>query len=123
MKRMITAALAVLALVATAAPAHADATVRDSQVNLSVMGKGLMARHAGGWIDHLGTGVRARLYTTGPGGRRHVLTRWKDATPLTYGLARMSTVDWKLNRRFGAGTWLCIEFNHADGTPCAHIQR
>ncbi|MET7684272.1 hypothetical protein [Streptomyces sp. NPDC005423] len=116
---MTTVALTVIALAATAAPAHADATVRDNQVSLSVTGKGLMVRHAGGWIDHLGTGVRARLCTTGPGGRRHILTRWKDATPLTSGLARVSMADWKLNRRFGAGTWLCIEFNHTDGTPCA----
>ncbi|MFJ4633557.1 hypothetical protein [Streptomyces sp. NPDC088847] len=122
MKRMITAALAALALAATAAPAHADATVKDGKVSLSVKGHGLTVRRAGGWIDSLGTGIRARLYTVDHG-ERHILTRWKDATPITYGTVRMSSVDWPLNRRFRAGTWLCIEFHHTDGAPCAQIHR
>ncbi|MFJ3899651.1 hypothetical protein [Streptomyces sp. NPDC090083] len=122
MKRMITAALAALALAATTAvPAHADATVRDGKVSLSVKGHGLSVRRAGGWINSLGTGVRARLYTVDHG-QRHTLTRWRDVTPLTYGTTRMSTVDWTLNRRFRAGAWLCIEFHHTDGTPCAQIR-
>ena len=122
MKRMITAALAALALAATAAPAHADATVKDGKVSLSVKGHGLTVRRAGGWIDGLGTGVRARLYAVDHG-ERHTLTRWKDATPITYGAVRMSNVDWKLSRRFEAGTWLCIEFHNVSGAPCAQIRR
>lgn len=122
MKRMITAALAVLALAVTVVPAHADATVKDGKVSLSVKGHGLTVKRAGGWTDSLGTGVRARLYTVRQG-ERHILTRWKDATPITYGAVRMSNIDWKLNRRFPTGTWLCIEFNHADGAPCAQIHR
>jgi hypothetical protein len=35
MKRTITSALATLALTATPAPAHADATVKDGKVSLS----------------------------------------------------------------------------------------
>lgn len=117
MKRMITAALSGLVLAAaTAVPAHAD-----GKVSVSVKGHGLTVRRAGGWVDSLGTGVRARLYTVDHG-QRHTLTRWKDATPLTYGAVRMSSVDWTLGRRFPAGTWLCIEFHHTDGAPCAQIR-
>ena len=70
MNRTITAVLTVLALAATAAPAHADATVKEGKVSLSVKGHGLTVRRVGGWIDSLGTGVRVRLYIVDHGERR-----------------------------------------------------
>ncbi|MER6405931.1 hypothetical protein ABT269_20835 [Streptomyces viridosporus] len=71
-------------------------------------------------MDDHGTGVRARLYTVYKGQRSH-LTRWKDATPVSAGMPKFSSADWKLNRTFRDGTWLCIQFNQAPGTPCAKI--
>ncbi|WP_329550501.1 hypothetical protein [Streptomyces sp. NBC_00696] len=108
MKRMTTAALAVLALAATAVPAHADATVKDGRVGLSVKGHGLSVRRAGGWIDSPGIGVRARLYTVHQGERR-TFTRWKDTTPIIHGAVRVASVEWELGRRFTSGTRLCIK--------------
>jgi hypothetical protein len=121
MSRVIKAALVALALTGiVSGPANADATVKDGKVGLSVKGNGLSVRRAGGWMDDLGTGVKGRLYTVYQGERTN-LTRWKDATPITYGTVKMSSVDWKMHRNFPAGTWLCIEFNRASGTPCAKI--
>jgi hypothetical protein len=122
--RLITAAVSVfaLAVMGSGAPAHADATVREGKVGLSVTGRGLRVQQAGGWMDGHGTDVRARLYTVYKGARTDV-TRWKAATPRTVGITRFSTVDWKLNRRFTHGTWLCIQFNRTGGAPCAQIHR
>ncbi|MFF4501599.1 hypothetical protein [Streptomyces sp. NPDC001401] len=123
MKHMMAAAVAFLSLVCATAPAHADASVKDGKVGLSVKGNGLAVKQAGGWMDGHGTGVRARLYTVYKGERASI-TRWKDATPVTAGTTKFSNVDWNLTgRRFRNGTWLCIEFNSADGTPCAKIHR
>ena len=123
MKRMMTAAVALLFLACATAPAHADATVTDGKVGLSVKGKGLSVKRAGGWMDGHGTGVRARLYTV-YSGERNDLTAWKDATPVTVGMTKFSDVDWNLKgRSFPDGSWLCIEFNRADGAPCAEIHR
>ncbi|MGV4892159.1 hypothetical protein ACSR0Z_37540 [Streptomyces viridosporus] len=38
-------------------------------------------------------------------------------------MTKFSSADWKLNRTFRDGTWLCIQFNQAPGTPCAKIHR
>jgi hypothetical protein len=124
MKRITyAAAAAFLALSGAATPAHADATVEDGKVGLIVKGKGLKVNRAGGWMDGHGTGVRARLYAVYQGSRTDV-TGWKDATPVTAGLTRFSDVDWNLKgRTFRHGTWLCIEFNKTDHTPCAKIRR
>ncbi|MCG0065982.1 hypothetical protein L0F81_22240 [Streptomyces tricolor] len=122
--RLITAAVSVLvlAVVGSGAPAHADATVHEGKVGLSVKGQGLRVQRAGAWMDGHGRGVRARLYTVYEGTRTD-LTRWQDATPRSVGISRFSDVGWKLNRRFRHGTWLCVEFNRADGAPCARIHR
>ncbi|MGW1026739.1 hypothetical protein ACWD4J_24115 [Streptomyces sp. NPDC002577] len=74
-------------------------------------------------MDGHGTGVRARLYTVYNGVRNDV-TKWKDATPIPAGMTKFSHVDRNLRgRTFRHGTWLCIEFNKTDGTPCAKIHR
>ncbi|MEV5348935.1 hypothetical protein [Streptomyces achromogenes] len=121
---MSTPALLALALLCPAVPAHADATKVAGNVGLSVTGRGLSVQRAGGWMDGHDTGVRARLYTVYKGGRTD-LTRWKDATPRTVGIRRFSDVeDWNLRgRRFRNGTWLCIQFNASDSSPCARIHR
>ncbi|GGZ92305.1 hypothetical protein GCM10010344_70030 [Streptomyces bluensis] len=123
MKHMMTAAAAFLFLACAAVPANADATVTEGKVGLSVKGKGLSVKRAGGWMDGHGTGVRGRLYTVYRGERTDI-TRWKDATPVTAGRTKLSSVDWNLKgRSFRDGTWLCIQVNRADGTPCAKIHR
>jgi hypothetical protein len=39
-------------------------------------------------------------------------------------MTRFSDVDWNLKgRKSRHGTWLCIEFNRANGAPCAQIRR
>ncbi|MFF3911037.1 hypothetical protein ACFYZJ_34965 [Streptomyces sp. NPDC001848] len=120
---MTTAAVVFLSLACSIAPAHADATIEKGKVGLSVTGKGLSVKRAGGWMDGHGTGVRALLYTVYKGERTDI-TRWKDATPITAGMTKFSSVDWNLKgRRFQNGTWLCIQFNQADDTPCAEIHR
>ncbi|MFJ2885486.1 hypothetical protein ACIO53_05560 [Streptomyces sp. NPDC087305] len=92
-------------------------------MSVSVKGSGLSVRHAGGWMDGHGTGVRARLYTVYQGSRTD-LTRWKDATPRTVGMTQFSDVDWNLHgKRFSIGTWLCVQFKNFDDQPCAKIQR
>ncbi|MGW0885908.1 hypothetical protein [Streptomyces sp. NPDC002671] len=121
--RLIIPAVLTLALMCTGSPVHADATKTDGRVGLSVKGHGLSVKRAGGWMDGHGTGVRARLYTVYQGDRTD-LTRWKDTTPRTVGISKFSDVDWNLKgRKFPNGTWLCIQFNRADGTPCAQIHR
>lgn len=121
--RLITPAVLALALVCTGPSAHADTTKMDGKVGLIVKGRGLSVKRVGGWMEGHGTGVRARLYTVHQG-RRTDITRWKDATPRSVGLDKFSDVHWDLKgRRFASGTWLCVQFNQADGTPCARIHR
>ncbi|MFF5306718.1 hypothetical protein ACFY5F_45925 [Streptomyces sp. NPDC013161] len=121
MRKTITVAAAALSLACLTAPAQADATITEGKVSLSVKGSGLSVRHAGGWMDGHGTGVQARLYTVYQGSRTD-LTRWRDATPRTFGMTQFSDVDWNLHgRRFRNGTWLCVQFNKADDEPCAKI--
>ena len=123
MKPLKTVAVVLLSLTCATAPAHADATIEKGKVGLSVTGKGLSVKRAGGWMDGHGTGVRARLYTVYKGEETD-LTGWKDATPVTAGVTQFSSADWNLKgRSFGDGTWLCIQVNRADGTPCAKIHR
>ncbi|MFE2972393.1 hypothetical protein ACFXKC_54425 [Streptomyces sp. NPDC059340] len=123
MRKMITGTVTALSLVCLTAPAQADATITEGKVSVSVKGTGLSVRRAGGWMDGLGTGVRARLYTVYQGSRTD-LTKWKDATPRTAGMTQFSDADWNLHgRRFTNGTWLCIEFNKSDDEPCAEIHR
>ncbi|MCL7377015.1 hypothetical protein [Streptomyces sp. 35G-GA-8] len=124
MKQMACAAgAALLALVGVTTPAHADATVEEGKVGLTVKGKGLVVNRAGGWVDGHGTGVEARLYRVYKGGRSNI-TGWKDATPVSVGMTRFSDVNWNLKgRKFPDGTWLCIEFNKDGDSPCAKIHR
>ncbi|MCT9114206.1 hypothetical protein N4G69_53795 [Streptomyces mirabilis] len=112
-----------LSLVCLPASAQADATITEGKVSVSVKGTGLSVSRAGGWMDGLGTGVRARLYTVYQGSRTD-LTKWKDATPRTAGMTQFSDVDWNLHgKRFTHGTWLCIQFNKSDDAPSAKILR
>ena len=121
MRKTITVAAAALSLACLTAPAQADATITEGKVSLSVKGSGQSVRHAGGWMDGHGTGVRARLYTVYQGSRTD-LTRWRDATPRTFGMTQFSDVDWNLHgRHFRNGTWLCLQFNKSDDEPCAKI--
>ncbi len=79
--------------------------------------------------DGHGTGVRARLITYTPKGYRSELTGWKDATPVTAAMTKLSTVGWKWKggkkggKKFPHGTKLCVEFNVVQGEPCAVIHR
>ncbi|MFJ2598738.1 hypothetical protein [Streptomyces erythrochromogenes] len=119
-------ALTAAALVFAAAPAHADAKASDGRVGLSVRGKALRVTSVGAHMDGHGTGVRARLITYTPEGYRSELTGWKDATPVSAALTRMSMVSWKWagkGRAFEHGTKLCVEFNIVAGEPCAVIHR
>ncbi|MFF7764287.1 hypothetical protein [Streptomyces griseorubiginosus] len=122
-KKIITLVVAA-ALAGATAPALGDASVRDGKVGLSVKGTKLKVRSVSGWMDGHGTGVKARLYTVRSGVRTD-LTRWKDATPRSYGMTQLSDVNWDWNRKpkkFGNGTLLCIEFNKAiNDNPCARI--
>ncbi|MFH9964879.1 hypothetical protein ACH4PR_26375 [Streptomyces mirabilis] len=124
MKKMIcAAAAALLALAGPASSAHADATIQKGKVGLSVKGRGLSVNRAGGWMDGHGTGVQARLYTVYMGGRTDITT-WKDVTPVSAGMTKFSNVDWNLKgKTFRGGTWLCIQFNKTDDTPCAQVHR
>lgn len=117
--------LTAVALVAVAAPAHADATASDGKVGLSVYGKGLRVDDVGAHMQNHGTGVRARLITYTPKGYRSELTGWKDATPVSAAMTTLSVVSWKWKggKRFPHGTKLCVEFNVAQGEPCAVIHR
>ncbi|MGW7043253.1 hypothetical protein ACWGDT_11110 [Streptomyces avermitilis] len=99
MRKMITGTVTALSQVCLTAPAQADATMTEGKVSVSVKGSGLSVRRARGWMDGLGTGVRARLYTVFQGSRAD-LTKWKDATPRTAGMTPFSDVDWNLH---GAG--------------------
>ncbi|MFC6134722.1 hypothetical protein [Streptomyces spororaveus] len=118
---MLTAA----ALVFAAAPAYADAKAEDGRIGLSVYGKGLRVNDVGAHMEGHGTGVRARLITYTPKGYRSELTGWKDATPVTAALTKLSTVGWKWKggKTFPHGTKLCVEFNTVSGEPCAVIHR
>ncbi|MFE4205449.1 hypothetical protein ACFRSX_31060 [Streptomyces goshikiensis] len=109
----------------TAVPAHADATARDGRIGLSVRGKGLTVTRASGHLDGHGTGVRARLIGYTPAGYRSELTGWKDATPVSAAMTKISAVgwEWKGGRRFADGSKLCVEFNSVEGEPCAVIHR
>ncbi|MEW2374250.1 hypothetical protein AB0940_33585 [Streptomyces sp. NPDC006656] len=111
------------ALLLSAAPAHANARAQDGKVHLWVQGKGLRVDDASGFIDGHGTGVRGRLITYTPEGYRSALTGWKDATPVTAALTKISDVGWtfKGGKKFTKGTKLCIEFNVVQGEPCAVI--
>ncbi|MFF9220782.1 hypothetical protein [Streptomyces viridosporus] len=122
MRKITTTALVLGMVLLTRTPAQTDARVKDGTVGLSVKGKGLRVKAVGGWMDGHGTGVRARLYTVYKGQSSNV-TRWKDATPVSAGMPKFSSTDWKLNRSFRDGTWLCIQFTQAPGTPCAKIHR
>ncbi|MFE2857381.1 hypothetical protein ACFXJO_40470 [Streptomyces lavendulae] len=117
--------LTAAALVFAAAPAHADAKASDGKVGLSVRGKGLRVDDVGAHMEGHGTGVRARLITYTPQGYRSELTGWKDATPVTAALTKLSSVGWtwKGGKRFPGGTKLCVEFNIVPGEPCAVIHR
>lgn len=114
---------AVLAL--GAGPAHADAKASDGKVGLSVRGKGLWVDDVGAYMEGHGTGVRARLTTYTPQGYRSELTGWKDATPVSAAMTKLSTVGWKWKggKKFAHGTKLCVEFNVVQGEPCAVIHR
>ncbi|MGO4754857.1 hypothetical protein AB4212_40710 [Streptomyces sp. 2MCAF27] len=124
MKKMIcTSAATLFALLSTALPAHADATVKRGDVGLVVKGEGLSVEQAGGWVDRHGAGIKARLYAVNMGSRTDV-TRWKNAATVSAGRTRFSSVNWNLRgRNFTNGTWLCIEFNKSDNQPCAKIHR
>ncbi|MDT0547683.1 hypothetical protein [Streptomyces lonegramiae] len=124
MKKMICASAATLfALLSTALPAHADATVKRGNVGLVVKGEGLSVKQAGGWMDRHGVGIKARLYAVNKGSRADV-TRWKGAATVSAGRRKFSSVDWNLRgQNFSDGTWLCIEFNKSDSRPCAKIHR
>ncbi|MGN5392566.1 hypothetical protein [Streptomyces sp. JL7001] len=126
MRKLIYAtAAAGLVFIAAPAPAHADAKTKDGKVGLSVYGTGLRVDSVGAHIDGHGTGVRARLITYTPQGYRSELTGWKDATPISAALTKMSMVSWKWKggKKFSHNTKLCVEFNHAQGEPCARIHR
>lgn len=118
-------ALTAAALVLAAAPAHADAKAKDGKLGLSVYGKGLRVDEVGAHMEGHGTGVRARLITYTPKGYRSELTGWKDATPVSAAMTRLSMVGWtfKGGRKFAQGTKLCVEFNVVQGEPCAVIHR
>ncbi|MFK0238616.1 hypothetical protein [Streptomyces vinaceus] len=124
MRKMIYA-LTAAALVFAAAPAHADARAKDGKVGLSVYGKGLRVDEVGAHMEGHGTGVRARLITYTPKGYRSELTGWKDATPVSAAMTKLSTVGWtfKGGRKFAQGTKLCVEFNVVQGEPCAVIHQ
>ncbi|WP_212908453.1 hypothetical protein [Streptomyces sp. TS71-3] len=118
-----TAAAALLVLVGSAGLARADATVVEGKVTLDVRGKGLVVKKAGGWIDGHPKGAKAKLYAVYMGSRTEV-TNWKKAKREGSGMTKISAVDWNLgNRKFTNGTWLCIQFNKGDDTPCAKIHR
>ncbi|MFD9297728.1 hypothetical protein ACFWB1_21845 [Streptomyces goshikiensis] len=112
-------------LVLGVGPAYADAKAKDGKVGLSVKGRGLRVDRVGGAMDGHGTGVRARLITYTPEGYRSELTGWRDATPVTAALTKLSTVGWrwKGGREFADGTRLCIEFNLVQGEPCAVVHQ
>ncbi|MBT1186628.1 hypothetical protein HET69_22140 [Streptomyces sp. CJ_13] len=118
-------AVTAAAVVFGAAPAHADAKARDGKVGLSVYGKGLRVDDVGAHMEGHGTGLRARLITYDPDGYRSALTGWKDATPVSAALTKLSTVGWKWKggKKFAHGTKLCVEFNIVQGEPCAVIHR
>ncbi|MFE2879200.1 hypothetical protein ACFXG6_32910 [Streptomyces roseus] len=124
MRKMIYA-LTAAALVFAAAPAHADAKAKDGKVGLSVYGKGLRVDEVGAHVEGHSTGVRARLITYTPKGYRSEITGWRDATPVSAAMTRLSTVGWtfKGGRKFAQGTRLCVEFNVMQGEPCAVIHR
>ncbi|MER6782991.1 MULTISPECIES: hypothetical protein [unclassified Streptomyces] len=69
--------------------------------------------------------MRARLITNTPKGYRPELTGWKDATPVSAAMTRLSRVGWKFKggRKFAQGAKLCVEFNVVQGEPCAVIHR
>ncbi|MGM9470256.1 hypothetical protein [Streptomyces murinus] len=120
--RLIILAAAALTLASVAAPAHANADITEGKVSLNVQGHGLRVQRADGWMDGHGAGVRARLYTVYKAERTE-LTGWKAARPRTAGSQRFMQATWKLNRSFPQGAWLCVQFNKADGNPCAQIHR
>ncbi|MGW5342879.1 hypothetical protein [Streptomyces sp. NPDC004050] len=121
----MTYTITAVALLVSAVPAHADAKAHDGKIGLSVRGNGLRVDQAGGYMEGHGTGVRARLITYSPAGYRSELTGWKDATPVSAAMTKLSDVNWRFKggRRFAHGTKLCIEFNVVQGEPCAVIHR
>lgn len=91
-------------------------------MHLSVRGKKLHVNSAGGSMDGHINGTKARLYSVYKG-NRYPVTRWKMARFATMGMTKIAYVNWKLNKRFYNGEWLCIQFNKTGGTPCAKIHR
>ncbi|MCX4673619.1 hypothetical protein OG453_44495 [Streptomyces sp. NBC_01381] len=91
-------------------------------MSISVRGKKLHVASAGGSMDGHVNGTKGRLYSVYKG-NRYAVTRWKMAKFASAGMTKFAYVDWKLNKRFYNGEWLCIEFNKANGTPCAKIHR
>ncbi|MEV0990941.1 hypothetical protein [Streptomyces sp. NPDC049949] len=124
MRKMIYA-LAAVAVMVAAAPAQADAKAEDGRVGLSVRGKGLRVDSVGAHMEGHGTGVQARVVSYSPRGVRSVVTDWKDATPVSAAMTKLSTVgwSWKGGKRFADRTRLCVEFNAVSGQPCVVIHR
>ncbi|MEU5445815.1 hypothetical protein [Streptomyces griseofuscus] len=120
--RMITLAAAVLALVGVAGPAHADADVTDGRVSLTVHGHGVRVDRVDGWLTGRHPGARARLYTVYQGSRTD-LTAWKRARVRSAGRQRIMQATWTPHRRLPQGAWLCVQYDGADGDPCARIHR
>ncbi|MBT2546558.1 hypothetical protein J7E99_39400 [Streptomyces sp. ISL-44] len=118
-------ALTAAALLVAVTPAHADGKAKDGKIGLSVYGKGLRVDDVSAHMDGHGTGVRARLITYTPQGYRSQLTGWKDATPVSAAMTKLSTVSWKWKggKKFADNTRLCVEFNVVQGEPCAVIHR
>ncbi|MGW7333357.1 hypothetical protein ACWGIU_33120 [Streptomyces sp. NPDC054840] len=111
-------AVTAAALMFAVAPAHADAKASDGRVGCVLGGKGLRVTGVGAHMDGHGTGVRARLITYRPKGYQSELTGWKDATPVSVALTKMSMVSWKWGgkgRAFEHGTKLCVEFHVVQG--------
>ncbi|MFF4104344.1 hypothetical protein [Streptomyces sp. NPDC001903] len=69
------------------------------------------------------TGTSVSTYT--PKGYRSELTGWKDATPVSAAMTKLSTVGWtfKGGRKCAQGTKLCVEFNVVQGESCTVIHR
>ncbi|MER8009633.1 hypothetical protein [Streptomyces sp. NPDC094149] len=124
-RKIITLAAAALVVVGMTAPAHADATVGDGRVHLVVEGDGMSVTRVSGWMDGHGTRVQARLYKVYNHQASDVVG-WRNATWRSYGGREFFGVSWNWEQRphhYANGTWLCIQFNRADGAPCAKIKR
>ncbi|SDK15057.1 hypothetical protein [Streptomyces indicus] len=120
-KTALTAAGAVLLLApASAASVPMSGSDTDDAVSIYVKGEGLHVDSVTASSERDGGTFRIYAHTGSAATMDHV-TGWKRAKNESFGMTRISSAHWKLNRRFPDGTWLCAQSSALSGNPCIKV--